>query len=117
MESKTIGVVGAGVMGAGLAQSLAQTGHQVILMDLTTPILERARRDIRNGVRSLALFGKQEGPAPDPKEVLQKVKFTTALEELAPADFVVENVTEKWSVKEPVYRRLDEVCQPHVVFA
>ena len=53
MSGKTIGVVGAGVMGAGVAQSLAQTDHEVILVDLSTAILDRARKEIRNGVRRM----------------------------------------------------------------
>lgn len=117
MDSNIIGVVGAGVMGSGVAQSLAQSGHRVILVDCTTAILDRARQEIRNGVRSQALFGPPGGPAHDPKAVLERVRFTLELEELERAEFVVENVTEKWSVKEPVYRRLDTICQPQVIFA
>lgn len=112
-----VGVVGAGVMGAGVAQNLAQTGHEVILVDLSSAIGDRARQEIRNGVRSQALFSKQGGPAPDPKAVLARVRFTTALEELERAEFIIENVTEKWSVKEPLYQKLDTICQPHAVFA
>jgi len=115
MECKTIGVVGAGVMGAGVAQNLAQTGHEVILVDLSQDILTHARQEIRNGVRAQALFGR--GPSLDLKTLLDRIRFTTDDQELADADYVIENATEKWSIKEPIYRRLDTICKPNVILA
>jgi 3-hydroxybutyryl-CoA dehydrogenase len=116
MTVQTVGVVGAGVMGAGLAQNLAQTGHAVILADLSDEILGRAREEIRRNVRFHGLFDKR-GPRADPDETLRGVTFTTDLARLAGADFVIENVTEKWEVKRGVYAELDAACAPHVVFA
>lgn len=115
MKYEIVGVVGAGVMGAGVAQSLAQSGHRVVLVDVSDAILERARREIRNGARSMALFDKKA--AVDPGKVLERIHFTTDLAQLAEASFVVENVTEKWAIKQGVYERMDAVCAPAVVFA
>jgi len=115
MKYENVGVVGAGVMGVGVAQSLAQTGHTVVLVDVSDAILDRARREIRNGVRALALFDKKS--AVDPGKVLERIRFTTDLSQLAEVSFVVENVTEKWAIKQGVYERMDAVCAPSVVFA
>ncbi|ACY15464.1 3-hydroxyacyl-CoA dehydrogenase family protein [Haliangium ochraceum] len=116
LEFATVGVVGAGVMGSGVAQSLAQTLHQVVLVDVSDAALERARKEIRNGLRAVALFGKGSQKV-DAKSVLERVSFTTSYERLADVDFVIENVTEKFPIKQQVYARIDEICRPEVVFA
>ncbi|MFD5745414.1 3-hydroxyacyl-CoA dehydrogenase family protein [Streptomyces massasporeus] len=115
MEFTTVGVVGAGVMGVGVAQNLAQSGHQVILVDVSQEVLDHARRELRTSLRAFALFNR--AAAVDPAAVIEKIEFTTDYELLAKADFVVENVTEDWSIKEKVYQRLDRICRPEVRFA
>lgn len=117
MEHKTIGVVGAGVMGVGVAQNLAQTGHEVVLLDLSQEILDRARQEIRTGVRTSALLNPQSGLTNDPRAVLERIRFTTDDSQLAGVQYVVENATEKWEVKQQVYKRLDAICAPGVSFA
>ena len=112
----TVGVVGAGVMGVGVAQNLAQTGHRVILLDLGDDVLARARAEIEKNVRFHGMFTKQKG-GPSPAEVLARIDFTTSYDGFAAADFVIENVTEKWEAKSPIYPVLDEVCPPHACFA
>lgn len=112
----TVGVVGAGVMGAGLAQDLAAHGIGAVLLDVGDGPLERAREEIRRGVRMQGLFGGG-GKRASADEVLGRIRFTTDPEDLAGVDFVVENVVERPEVKEPVYRRLDAVCAPEVAFA
>lgn len=115
MEFTTVGVVGAGVMGVGVAQNLAQTGHQVILVDVSQEVLDNARRELRTSLRAFALFNR--AAAVDPAAVIEKIEFSTDYELLAKADFVVENVTEDWGIKEKVYERLDRICRPDVRFA
>ncbi|MFF3847879.1 3-hydroxyacyl-CoA dehydrogenase family protein [Streptomyces sp. NPDC002328] len=115
MEFTTVGVVGAGVMGVGVAQNLAQTGHRVVLVDLREEILDTARRELRTGLRAHALFHR--GPAADPAEIFDRIEFTTDHELLADADLVVENVTEDWDVKKQVYERIDRIVRPEAVFA
>ncbi len=115
MKYKTVGVIGAGVMGVGVAQSLAQTGHNVILVDISAEVLDRAKAEMKRNLRTFVLFNKNSGI--DPKKVMEAVDFTTDYGRLERADFVVENVIEKWPVKQEVYKRLDEVCRPEVVFA
>lgn len=116
MKLEVVGVIGAGVMGTGVAQALAQTGHRVILTDVSEEILARARREVANNLRFQGLFQKGAARA-DSAEALARIEFTTDLRPLAAADFVVENVTEKWEVKRQVYAELDPVCPERCVFA
>jgi 3-hydroxybutyryl-CoA dehydrogenase len=113
---RTVGVVGAGVMGVGVAQNLAQTGHRVLLVDVNDEVLARARGELERNLRFHAMFSGQKGGA-KPSEVLERITFTTEYDGFSDADFVVENVTEKWEIKSPIYPVLDEVCPPHACFA
>ena len=118
MDIRTVGVVGAGVMGIGVAHSLAQTGHQVVLIDLNDAVLDKARTQIRNNLRFQGMFSKAAAAAPvDVDSVLARIHGTTDLGRLCEADFVVENVSEQWAVKQSVYPVLDTVCPAHCIFA
>ncbi|HEV2990414.1 MAG TPA: 3-hydroxyacyl-CoA dehydrogenase NAD-binding domain-containing protein [Candidatus Angelobacter sp.] len=112
---ETIGVIGAGVMGVGLAHALAQSGLRTLLIDISDSILESALRQIRNNIRFQTLFHKN--PASAPEEILARIKLSADYDVLRDADFVVENVTEKLKVKTDVYRRLDQICPPQCIFA
>jgi 3-hydroxybutyryl-CoA dehydrogenase len=114
--TRAIGTIGAGVIGAGVAQSLAQAGHEVVLVDVSEDALARARREIATAVRMHRLFVPDAAPL-DPAAVVGRIRFTRDCGELADAEFVIENVTERWSVKEPVYRQIDRVCGPDCIFA
>lgn len=114
---ETIGVIGAGVMGAGVAQDLAQHGRRVILVDLQDAALAKARQEIQRNLRMQGLFRRQgPGPAESSAAVLERITFTTDYQSLGEIDFAVENVVEKWPVKEQVYRLLDAICPPRCVF-
>lgn len=120
MNVKTVGVVGAGVMGIGVAQNLAQTGHQTILVDLSEEILEYAQQEIRKNIRFQGFFNKGEKtniPEDIPEEVLQRIKFTTNYQFLESAEFIIENTTEKWNIKQEVYQKIDEICPKESIFA
>ena len=108
-----IGVVGAGVMGTGVAQNLAQTGHEVILVDKDEATARQALVTIRNNCRMSRLMG---GPALDADEVLARITIGAGADAVAKADFVIENVTENWDIKRAVYEALDEACQRGTIF-
>jgi 3-hydroxybutyryl-CoA dehydrogenase len=112
---ETIGVIGAGVMGVGLAHALAQSGLRTLLIDVSDSILESALGQIRNNVRFQRLFHKDQGSGLE--EILGRIKVSADYDVLRDADFVVENVTEKLAVKTEVYRRLDAICPPQCIFA
>lgn len=114
---KTIGVIGAGVMGMGVAQNLAQVGYQVILVDIADGILAHAREEIYNKIRLQALFQKNKESIPDPDEAIARINFTTDYQSLKAAEFIIENATEKWEVKRQIYPAIDRICNPECVFA
>jgi 3-hydroxybutyryl-CoA dehydrogenase len=116
MNIQIVGVIGAGVIGAGVAQDLAQTGHRVILLDLSEAILERSREAIKQGIRFKGFF-KQVKQTESAEEVLARITFSTSPAELREADFIIENVTEKLEVKREVYTALDSICPEDTVFA
>ncbi|WP_414529160.1 3-hydroxyacyl-CoA dehydrogenase family protein [Nodularia chucula] len=116
MKIKVVGVVGAGVMGIGLAQNLAQTGHQVILVDVSEEILERANAQIKKNIRFQGFFNKNE-KIENLEEILHCIKFSTNYKFFEDAEFVIENATEKWNIKKGIYAQLDAICPDHTVFA
>jgi 3-hydroxybutyryl-CoA dehydrogenase len=74
MNIQVVGVVGAGVMGVGVSQNLAQTGHQVILLDVSEEILERAKQQIINNIRFQGFFKKGE-TAGSSDDILHRINF------------------------------------------
>lgn len=115
MTMQTVGVVGAGVMGRGVAHALAERGFQVILLDLTEAILESAKNEIKTNVRMYALYAKDKALKPD--DVLARITFSTDYALLAQVDYLIENATEKWEIKQPIYARLDAICPPECILA
>lgn len=116
MEFQIIGIIGAGVMGTGVALNLAQTGHKVVLVDTSEEILDRSAKKMKDEIRMQKLFNKSDDIPPS-DEILQSINFTTDYESLNEVDFVVENVTERWSVKTEVYPKLDSICPKECCFA
>lgn len=114
---ETIGVVGAGVMGTGVAQNLAQRGMQVQLIDTAEAILAKATAQIEQTLRFAGMMGEGDADAEDSEVVMARIQPSTDLATLAEVDFVVENTTEKWDIKAAVYPQLDAICRPEVVFA
>ena len=112
---KTIGVIGAGIMGSGVAQSLAQAKYRVILLDISAEILQQAEADIFNKLRFQSLFNKNDREE-EPGEVLSRILFSTDYNLLREVDFVIENVTEKWQVKKEVYCKIDAICSEKCIF-
>ena len=113
--SLPIGIVGAGVMGTGLAQALAVAGCRAIMMDLDPDALTASRAAIRTNLRAAALAGSGGGERID--DVLGRIRLTADLADLAAADFVIENAVERWPVKQAIYPELDRICPPNVIFA
>lgn len=110
-----IGVIGAGVMGTGLAQALALAGLQTFLIDTSDSILAGAVSKIKDSLRFQRLF--QKNSSVDPQEVLARIQVSTGYEVLREADFVIENVTEKIEIKRQVYMQLETACPADCIFA
>ena len=113
---RRVGVVGAGVIGSGVAQALAQTGHDVILVDVAEDVLARAEVEMRRNVRFHHLVSRTSERL-DADRVLDHVELTLDHERLADAEFVIENITESWSSKRAVYERLGAICGADVPLA
>lgn len=108
-------VVGAGLMGAGIAQVAAVAGYQVTLQDVSEAALARGRRQID---QSLARFETKGKLTPqDRAAALQRIVTTTELEAAADADIVVEAVFEELEVKRDVFRRLDKLAPEGALLA
>lgn len=116
MKIQTVGVIGAGVMGIGVAQNLAQTDHDVILVDIKEEILDKAKQEIKNNIRFQSFLQKKDKPT-NIEEVINKIEFSSNYKLLENADFVIENVTEKWDTKKQVYSLIDAICSADCVFA
>jgi 3-hydroxybutyryl-CoA dehydrogenase len=116
MKLETVGVIGAGVMGVGVAQNLAQSNFRVRLVDITDEKLATAKHQIRQNIRLQNMFKKGNGGM-STDAILENISFSTDYEILGDCDFVIENVIENWPIKKEVYKIIDPICPPHAVFA
>lgn len=110
-----VAVVGAGLMGGGIAQVAAAAGYDVVLRDVTPEALERGLGAIRSSYAKLVEKGRLEQDAAD--AALARITTTTDLGAVASADLVVEAVFEKLEVKAEVFRELDRLCKDDAVLA
>ena len=111
-----IAVIGAGLMGHGIAQEFASAGYTVHLQDVTDEQLQTARTQIEKNLKVLAenaIIEKEGIP-----ETLRRIQTDTTLEAVAEnADFVVEAVTENLGLKQQVFEKLDAICPSHAILA
>lgn len=112
----SVGVVGAGVMGTGVAQCFATAGIDVVVVDPSADVLASGPRRIQNGVRLKVLLGDRPG-ADRPDSVESRILWTDRFDELAGTEFVVECTPERLPVKEQVFRDLDRTCSPATILA
>lgn len=112
---KLIGIIGAGVMGVGVAQNFAQKGFEVIIVDVSKEILDKAKESIYNNIRFQSLFSKDKIKE-DIDTVISRIKFTTEYNLLADVDFVIENATENWDIKKEVFGQIDKICKKQCIF-
>jgi 3-hydroxybutyryl-CoA dehydrogenase len=112
---KKIGVVGAGQMGAGIAQVAAMNGFLVILNDVKDVLLDRAMERIQ---KSLSTLVRKERISEEQKKVaVERIQTTCEIKSFEAADFVVEAVIENQDLKLEVFKQLDEHCRPNVILA
>ncbi len=115
MEIKTVGVVGAGTMGNGIAHVFARSGYGVILCDIEQRFLDRALETItKNLDRELA---KNKITTSDKSSALERLQPVTDRRKLAACDFVVEAATEKFEIKAEIFRDLDRLTPPEIILA
>lgn len=110
-----LAVIGAGLMGSGIAQVAAQAGWSVTLRDLDTAAVDRGIAGIRSSLERFARKGAISGE--DAESALARITPTTDLDAAAEADIVVEAVFEQIEVKHEVFRALDRICKADAVLA
>lgn len=115
MEINTYGVVGAGQMGAGIAQVAAMSGLDVVMNDINAELVERGLAGINKILTRNVDKGRMTADEKD--GVLGRIKTSVDLKDMAKADFIVEAATENESIKFNIFRTLDEICDPHVILA
>jgi 3-hydroxybutyryl-CoA dehydrogenase len=115
MDVRTVGIVGAGQMGGGIAQVAAQADLGVILYDVAPAMFERALGAMEKSLVRLKEKGKLGGR--DVGDVIGRISTTTRLEDLAAADLVIEAAPEDFEIKKELFQRLDRICRPEVILA
>lgn len=115
MKLQKVGVLGAGNIGTGVATDLVLHGIVAVVLDVSKEILERAERDILKNVRSAPLLSKSAIRV-SKEDALKRLQFTTNFGDLPSCEFIIENVTEDWNLKKPVYENLDRVMPPEICF-
>ena len=115
MQIKTVGVVGAGQMGNGIAQVAAMSGLMVIMSDITGELVQRGLKTITKILSKGVDKGKLSPEARD--AVLGRIRTTVKLQDMAGADIVIEAATENEALKFQIFRELDVVCAPAAILA
>jgi 3-hydroxybutyryl-CoA dehydrogenase len=113
---KTIGIIGAGVMGRSLMQDLLQKGFGVVILDIEKKILDDAREEVYNRIRFHSMVNKS-AVSYDPDELLSHACFTMDYQKMQSLEIIVENVTESVEIKAAVYRTLENICMDSCIFA
>ena len=115
MEIKTVGVVGGGTMGNGIAHVFAKSGFQVVLVEANQAALDRGIQAIsKNLEREVA---RNKITAQDRTSALERIQGVLDRKALARCDFVVEAVFEKYEIKQEIFRELDQICRPEIILA
>jgi 3-hydroxybutyryl-CoA dehydrogenase len=115
MDIRTVGIVGAGQMGGGIAQVAAQADRGVVLYDVAPKMFERALGAIEKSLVRLREKGKLGSHSA--ADVVGRIRTTTRFEDLAGADIVIEAAPEDFEIKRDVFQRLDRLCRPEVILA
>lgn len=115
MMKGTIGVIGCGTMGNGIAQVCAMTGFNVIVRELNETILQKAKATIKSNVGRIVK--KKQLDESTIEATLQRMSFTTNLEDLKQADVIIEAIIENMDVKKSLFRDLDELCSEETILA
>jgi len=113
--SETIGIVGAGTMGNGIAQTAANAGFSVVMCDVSAEFVERG---VVNIGKSLDRFVKKESITEAQKgEILGRIKTTTDLNDLKDCSLIVEAATENFDIKKQIFEKLESIAGPNTILS
>jgi 3-hydroxybutyryl-CoA dehydrogenase len=113
--SETIGVIGAGTMGNGIAQTAASAGFQVLMCDVDEAVIERGIGHIGKSLDRFVKKGTLTDA--DKSAALERISTTTDLKALAPCDLIVEAATEDFAIKRKIFETLDSVAAPEAILS
>jgi len=113
LEIKTVGVVGCGLMGSGVAEVVARRGYQVIVSEANDELLARGMDRVRASLSKAVSRGKATQEEMD--GTLERIRGTVSLEDFASCDLIVEAVTEDMALKKEVFVALDGICPPQAI--
>ncbi|MCC5964265.1 MAG: 3-hydroxybutyryl-CoA dehydrogenase, partial [Rhodobacteraceae bacterium] len=113
MEIRTVGVVGAGQMGNGIAHVFALSGFDVVLNDISTDALDKAVSLIDRNIERQVSRGKVS--AEDKATAMGRIRTTTKLPDLGPCDLIIEAATERETIKQAIFEDLLPHIQPHTI--
>jgi 3-hydroxybutyryl-CoA dehydrogenase len=114
-EIKSVGVLGAGTMGHGIAQVAAQAGYRTLLYDVTTDLAQRGLRRIAENLQRGIEKGKVKPE--DREQVLGRLRAVADLAELAECELIIEAIPEDLALKRSIFTRLSEVCSTRTILA
>ena len=115
MEIRKVGVLGCGLMGAGIAQVAATAGYQTVVKEVSEEFIKKGFGGIE---KSLAKFAEKGTITGDQQtEIRGRLSGTTSFEELADCDIIIEAIIENLEEKRSTYRQLDALCKPETIFA
>ncbi len=112
---KKIGILGAGTMGTGIAQTFGVNGFEVILRDLSEENLQKAKKSIEKSLVKMITKGKLEEA--ELGKTINRIAFTVGVEKIKDCDIVIEAVTENMVVKKKIFQELDQVCKEGTILA
>jgi 3-hydroxybutyryl-CoA dehydrogenase len=115
MAASTIGVIGAGIMGSGIAQLAASKGLNVILVDVNDSAVKKGIEGVDERLARLVSKGKIT--TSDKETALQHIKGSVAYDELKPAEIVIEAATEDFNVKAKILKQIDQIIGPNAIIA
>jgi len=115
MEIKTIGVVGAGQMGNGIAQVAAYSGFKVVMSDIADSFVQKGLAAISKNLDRMVEKAKISSQKKD--EIMGRIKGTIQVKDMAEADFVVEAAIENESLKLNIFKELDQVCRKEIILS
>ncbi len=115
MTIRSVGVVGSGLMGSGIAQISAQSGYSTVVLEASKELLDKGMKRLEGFLRGGVEKGKMTAEEKD--RILARLKGTTEIRDLAGCDLVIEAITENLEAKRDLFARADKVCSPRTVFA
>ncbi|MEP3388972.1 MAG: 3-hydroxyacyl-CoA dehydrogenase NAD-binding domain-containing protein, partial [Reichenbachiella sp.] len=112
---KVIGIIGAGSMGSGIAQVAATAGHEVILLDSSKPMLDKAKKSLKKILDRLAEKGKLSKS--DAGAILDRIQFTDQLQEFNSCELIIEAIIEDLNIKKQIFRELESIVSTNCIIA